>query len=192
MSLTTYAELKTAVTSWLDVPVATFTNQIDDLVTVAETRIFRETRTKDTEQSFSTSIGSGVVALASDYLEMKSARLNTQPSQSLERRSAEWIYSQYPARSAGGRPRFFGPYPDSGYTVAGVYYKRLPALSSGVHALFTNNPDLYLFACLAEAELLIGRDERIKVWEAKYQNILAAANGLDNREDSSGSVLRVR
>lgn len=201
MALATYANLKTAITSWLDVPVATFTSQIDDLVTIAEARIFREARTKDNEQSFTTSIGSGVMSLASDYVEMKSIRVDATPVTQLERRSNEWIYSGYPNRSPEGVPRFFaregaalifGPYPDSNYTLKGVYYKQLGALSGTLHALFTNNPDLYLFACLAESELLIGRDERIKIWEAKYQTILANVNGLDNREDSSGSVLRIR
>tara|TARA_R110000868_G_scaffold19561_5_gene84214 strand:- start:564 stop:1169 length:606 start_codon:yes stop_codon:yes gene_type:complete len=201
MSITTYAELKTAVTSWLDVPTSTFTNQIDDLVTIAESRIFREARTKDTEASISTALSSGVYALPSDYLEMKFAYINSSPISSLERRSAEWIYTEYPLRTSSGIPKFFarestnlifGPYPDSDYTLKGVYYKKLTALSSGVQALFTNNPDLYLFATLAESEILIGRDDRIKLWEMKYQKILSDVNGLDRKENSSGSVLRMR
>lgn len=201
MAITTYSELKTAVTSWLDVPAATFTSQIDDLVTLAESRIFRETRTKDTEATISTALSSGVYALPSDYLEMKFAYINSSPISSLERRSPEWIYTEYPLRTSSGIPKFFarestnlifGPYPDSSYTLKGVYYKKLAALSTGVHALFTNNPDLYLFGTLAESELLIGRDERIKLWEAKYQKILSDVNGLDRRENSSGSILRIR
>lgn len=201
MALTTYTELKTAVSAWMDITAADISGQIDDLVTIAEARIFRETRTKNTEAVLSGTITAGVVAVPSDYLELKFAYLTTSPSTSLERRSAEWIYSQYPTRSASGIPKtiareagnfIFGPYADSGYTLAGVYYKKLAALSTTDHALFTNNPDLYLFACLAESEILIGRDSRIQIWEAKYQKILADVNGLDNREDVSGGSIRMR
>lgn len=201
MSITTYAELKTAIVSWLDVPTATFTSTIDDLVTVGENRIFREARTRDMENALSSTISGGVIALPTGYVELKYAYLNTSPVCALERRSAEWIYKNYPQRSADRRPKFiaregtnfiFGPYPDSGYSVAGIYYKRLTALSSSVNALFSANPDLYLFACLSESEPLIGRDARIPLWEAKFQKTLSEVNGEDESEDHSGSALQMR
>ena len=201
MALTTYAELKTAVAAWMDVTSATLTSTIDDLITVAEARIFREARTRDTEATLSGTITSGVVAVPADYIELKFAYLNTSPSQILERRNAEWIYSQYPTRSSSGKPKYisrqsgnfiFGPYPDSGYTLAGVYYKKLAALSTTAHALFTNNPDLYLFGCLAESEILIGRDARLPIWRAKYAEILSDVNGVAKAEESSGGSIRMR
>ncbi len=201
MAINTYATLKTSVTSWLDVTVTSLSTMIDDLVTIAEARIFRETRTRDTEATLTGTISSGVIAVPSDYVALKFARLTTSPSTILERRSAQWLYAAYPQRSSEGKPLviaregsnfIFGPYSDSGYTLAGTYYKKLAALSSTNHALFTNNPDLYLFACLAESEIVIGRDSRIAIWEAKYQKILADVNGVDKAEDSSGSTLRMR
>ena len=201
MAITTYAELKTAVTSWLDIATADLSSIVDDLVTVAEKRIFRECRTRDMEDTFSTAISSGTIALPTGYVELKYARVDGTPSQPLERRSAEALYEMYPNRSSDGKPKFiaregstfiFGPYPDSGYTVKGVYYKRLTVVSSSANALFTSNPDLYLFACLAESEIVIGRDSRIAIWEAKYNKILADVNGEDRREQASGSTLRMR
>lgn len=176
-------------------------NTIDDLVTIAENRIFREAHTKDTEASLSTAISNGVIAVPADYMSLKFAYIDGTPVRALERRSAEWIYANYGTRSGGGLPKciardagnfVFGPYPDSGYTVKGVYYKRLAALSTGVHALFTNNPDLYLFACLAESNILIGLDSRLQIWEAKYQKILNDVNGYDRAEGASGSSLQMR
>ena len=207
MAITTYAELKTAVARWTggsDVSTATtmgIPNTIDDLVTIAEARIFREARTKDTEASIDTAMTAGVVAIPSDYIALKFAYVDGSPVQTLERRSAEWIYTTYPTRTAVGKPLYigrdssnfiFGPYPDSGYTLKGVYYKKLPALSSGVHALFTNNPDLYLFACLAESNILVAMDERIAMWEAKYNKILGDVNGIDRTEGAAGSSLQMR
>lgn len=207
MAITTYAELKTACARWLgNSDEATprsmgMDSLIDDLVTIGEARIFRETKTKDTEASIDTAISSGVISVPSDYLSLKYAYIDGTPVQTLERRSAQWLYSQYPTRSASSKPKFiarettsfiFGPYPDSAYTVKGVYYKKLGALSSTAHALFTNNPDLYLFACLAESTILIGRDDRIPVWEAKYQKILSDVNGYARAEDASGSPIAMR
>lgn len=201
MAITTYAELKTAIVSWMDIATADLTSIIDDLVTVAEKRIFREARTRDMEAALSGTISSGAVALPADYVELKTAYIDRSPTQWLERRATQWIYEEYPMRSSSGLPKFisregtnfiFGPYPDSAYSVKGIYYKRLAALSSGVHALFTNNPDMYLFACLAESEIVIGRDKRIPVWEGKYNKILADVNGEDRREQASGSPLRMR
>lgn len=207
MALATYADLKLATARWVggsDASDATslgFTSTIDDLITIAESRIFREARTKDTEASINTAMTNGVVAVPSDYITMKFAYVDGTPVQTLERRSPEWIYSTFGTRTSVGKPEFFsrqmtnfifGPYPDSGYTMIGVYYKRLPALSSAPHALYTNNPDLYLFCCLAESAIIIGADKRIQLWEQKYQQILSQVNGYDKAEGWSGSALQMR
>ena len=208
MSITTYAELKTAVGRWVgasDDATATslgITSTIDDLVTIAEKRILREVRSKDTETAISSVISSGVIAVPSDYVAIKYLYLNTTPAQFLEPRSPVWIYENYPYRSSEDQPKFFarettnfifGPYPDSTYTVKGVYYKTpATALSAGVYDLFTNNPDLYLFGCLAEAEILIGKDARIPLWEAKYKKILSDVNGLNMSAELGSGSLRMR
>ena len=198
-----YTSFRTTVATWLDIGVSDVSASLTgDLITVAEDRIFREARTRDMETSISTSIASGLIAVPSGYVAMKFLYANTSPVQRLERRSAEWIYDNYPTRSADGIPVYFardatnfifGPFPDSAYTVNGVYYKKLAAITGvALNALFVTNPYLYLFACLAEAETLIGRDERIPIWEAKYGKILASVNGMDKAEDQSGSALQMR
>jgi len=85
MALTTYAELKTAVARWTgQSDNATATNlgmgsTIDDLVTIAETRILREAKTKDNEASISTSLASGVLSVPSDYVAHKLLYVNSNP-----------------------------------------------------------------------------------------------------------------
>ena len=202
MSLANYTALGAAVTSWMDITATDLTNQIADVITLAESRIFRESRTRDTETALGTAIAAGVIAVPSDYIALKDAYIQTNPIQQLERRSAEFVLTKYPQRSGDGIPKviarrgnsfIFGPYADSGYTVNAIYYKRLSPLSgANNHALFANNPDLYLFGCLAESEIIIGRDKRIPVWESKYQRILMDVNGLDAAEGVSGSTPRMR
>ncbi len=207
MSFASYTSFGNSVASWLlDDNNATMTSvgvsMMTDLITVAETRLFREVRTIDMETALSLSITAGMAATPADYVDTKFSYVTTSPAQFLERRNVEWIYENYPNRGAEGIPKFFarqgtnfifGPYPDSTYTINGVYYKRLTAISgAALNALFTNNPDLYLFATLAEGVMVIGQDPRLQVWEAKYKNILMQVNGQDTKEAGSGSSLQMR
>lgn len=207
MSFGSYTSFGTSLATWLmNSNAATVTDvgvtMVSDLITIGENRLFREARTRDMEVSMSTAIGTGVVAVPSGYVSMKNARIDTSPASRLERRDVDWIYTQYPTRGAEGIPKYFaregtnfifGPYPDSAYTFTCIYYKHLTAISgAALNALFTAAPDLYLFACLAEGDMVIGRDARIQVWEAKYQNILAKVNGEEREEQQSGSNLQMR
>ena len=208
MAITTYAELKDAVGRFIggsdDATAGTLgiTSTIDDLITLGEARILREVRTKDNESSYSGTIGaSGVLSVPSNYMGIKYLRLDTNPAEFLEARPPQWIYTQYPTRSAEGRPLYiareatnfiFGPFPDSTYLVKGVLYIKAGTLSSSVYDLFTNNPDLYLFGCLAEAAVVIGPDTRIPIWEAKYQRILTDLNGMSQMAEYAGGPLRMR
>lgn len=199
--ITDYASLKTGVAAWLDVGTSDISSQIDDLIMVGEKRIFREVRNRDMETAWSATLSNGTVALPNGYVALKNARIVTTPVVELERRSAEWIYANYGFRSSSGVPKYigrdgsnfvFGPYPDSAYSIAGVYYSTLNAISSTINALFTANPDIYLMAALAEAEPLLGRDPRVALWNAKYGEILSQINGIDKTEDQSGSALQMR
>ncbi len=207
MSFSSYTNFGASLCQWLlDDNAASMTSlgvsMVTDLITVGENRLFREARTRDMEVAMSTAVSSGVVAVPTGYVSMKHAYIDTAPVQRLERRTAEWIYNHYPTRSAEAKPQFFardatnfifGPYPDSAYTFKCVYYKHLTAISgAALNALFTANPDLYLLACLAEGEMIIGRDPRIAIWERKYQNILAGVNGEDLADGQSGSNLQMR
>ena len=201
MSFASYTDFGTSLAGWLlDDNNATITDvgvsQVADLITVGETRIFREARCQAMETAFSDSITAGMLTLPASYLALKTAYIDAAPQVSLERRPAEWIRITYPQSTTSGIPQFiarygqnfvFGPYPDSGYTVNGIYYKQPTAISgASLNGLFTQNPDLYLFACLAEATIINGRDARVPLWEAKYAKILADVNGMDKAEDASG------
>lgn len=199
MAITTYAELQTAVANWIH--RSDLTTYIPDFITLGETRIMREVRTKDMETALSDTISSGVISLPTGYLELKSAYLNTAPTTILKRQTVEFIYQKYPTRTVGGRPAYiaregssliFGPYPDSDYTVQGIYYQNIGPVSSSAHALFTNNPDLYLWAALAETEPFLKNDPRVQLWEQKYMNAKNLVNGLDDRENASGSVPQMK
>lgn len=198
MSINSFSTLKTAVNNWLN--RTDLSDYVNDFIMLGEARIYRELRIKAMETALSDTISSGVVAVPSDYLELKHAYINSSPTQPLQRKTAEWIYQKYPTRSADSVPKFiardgdnfiFGPYPDSGYTLKGIYYAKLTALSTSNETnWFTSNaPDLLLWAALAEAEPFIGNDERAMLWETKYQQAKNAVESQDEKERHSGSVL---
>ena len=192
----TYAELKTAVANWLH--RADLTNYVDDLILMGEKYVFRHARTRDMETSLSVVMSSGAAAIPTDFVELKHARIDGSPTTSLQPKSADWIMLRYPLRSAESKPKFigvdgsnfiFGPYPDSDYTVKGTYYKRLSAVSVSANALFLANPDLYLFAALAEAAPFLKGDARVPLWEGKRDRILSDVNGEDQNARYSGGPL---
>jgi hypothetical protein len=200
MSLNSYTTIKTAVGTWLD--RSDLAGVIPDLVCLGEARIYRDLRIAAMETAISTAITAGVVAVPSGYIEMKHLYVDGAPVQKLQRKTAEWIYTNYPTRSSDSKPLFFareggdfifGPYSDSTYTVKGSYYKRLDALSASneTNWFTANAPELVLFAALSEAEPYLGNDPRAILWKAKYDDVKNAVQQQDNNEEFSGSILQV-
>jgi hypothetical protein len=199
MAITSYATLLTEAAGWLHRGTSLDT-VLPGLVQFAEARIYRDLRIRAMETALSGTIAAGVLAVPSGYIELKHARIDGSSGNRLTRKDAEWIYANYPTRSADSQPKFiaregesfiFGPYPDTGYTVKGSYYKRLPALSASntTNWFITDAPELLLFATLCEAEPYLVNDPRIALWEKKYQQIKDRIQLADEQEEFSGSPL---
>lgn len=201
MAITNYSELQAAVENWL--ARDDLTSYVPDFITLAEARIYREMKVRQMETALSDTISSGVIAVPSGYTMMKFAYVDGSPVKALERFDLERLYQEYPTRSADGKPAafareatnfIFGPYPDSDYTIKGIYYKKLDPLSGANPSnwLITDAPDLILFASLAEAKPFIKDDQRISLWEGKYANAKSEIENQDRGEDFSGSVMSPR
>lgn len=199
MSISTYAELQTAVGNWLH--RSDLTSIVPDLIRLGELRLFRVVRARSMETALSSAISSGVVAVPADYLDLKFAYLDGSPASKLTRGSASQLYEKYPTRTADSRPVMvaregsnfiFGPYPDSSYTMKGIYYGKPTSIQSAANALFVACPDLYLFAALCEAAPYLKDDARVVLWEQKFSQIVKDANQESSDEDSSGGGLTVQ
>lgn len=199
MAITTYAELQTAVGNWLH--RGDLTSIIPDLIRLGELRIFREVRCRVMETALNSTIASGVVAVPSDYLDLKFAYVDATPTSPLQRVAVSQIYEHYPNRSASGKPVMigregsnfiFGPYPDSTYTIKGIYYAEPTSVQTSANALFVANPDLYLFAALCEAVPYLKNDDRTVLWEQKYLSVKSQIENEDAQEYGSGGGLTVR
>lgn len=200
MSISSYSDMQALIERRLK--RTDLDSYIPDYIRLGEARIYRELRVRQMETALNSTIASGVIAVPTGYLEFKNVYVDGTPIQRLERKTAEWMYFNYPTRNSDGKPCFiaregsnfiFGPYPDSTYTIKGIYYKKLDALSDSNTSnwLITDCPDLLMYAALIEAQIDIHGDERIGLWEQKYQETKQQVIRADKLEETSGSVLSV-
>lgn len=198
MSISSYAELQTAAGNWLH--RSDLTSILPDLILLGEERIAREVRAPEMETALSAAISSGVLAVPTGFLAFKNVYIDGSPIYPLQPKSLDWLHHEFSLRSSDAKPRFiarnggnfeFGPYPNSDYTVKGTYYAKPTSVASSWNALATAYPDLYLLATLAEAAPYAQDDDRIAVWEGKYQAIRDDINRVAKEGEFSGSPLSV-
>ena len=202
MAISTYAELKTAVASWLNRD--DLTANIPDFITLCEARLNRVLRTRAMEGLYtaSTIAGQRDYNLPASYLQMRALRLNTSPLTVLEYVSPE-IMDRVWAGSSGGKPvaytikaneLFLGPSPGAVYTMEMDYYRKFDSLSTIIttNAMVTDNPDVYLYGSLLEAEPFIKNDSRIQVWGTSFYKAITDIQDHDSKDRHSGSEMRIR
>jgi hypothetical protein len=194
----TYTDLASALPQWLDVGTDNVSAVLPQIIENGEKRIFREIRVPEMETSLSATIASGVITVPSDYVELRFAYVDGNPTQYLQMVPVSYIYDRYPTRGSSGKPIvmardgsnfIFGPYPDSDYTIKGTYFKRpVEIADTTTPLLISKYSDLYLFASLIETEPLLGRNERMALWEAKYRMVKEAVNGEGSKSRLAGNL----
>jgi hypothetical protein len=201
MAISTYTELKTAVANWLDRD--DLTDRIPEFIALAEARMNRVLRLRMMEAKYTAStVGAQRnYALPTGYLQMRNFQLNTSPITTLSYVSPE-IFDRLWGGSTGGTPQFYtilaneiqlGPIPASVQTMEMLFYKKITALSGTnlTEQMLTNNPDIYLYGALLEAEPFIMNDERVSLWALGFEKAVASLQEQDNKDRHSGSALRV-
>ena len=201
MAIGTYAELQTAVANWLDRD--DLTDRIPEFIALAEARMNRVLRIRLMEAKYtaSTAAAQRNYALPASYIQMRNFQINTSPITPLQYVTPE-IYDRLWGGSTDGTPQFYtivagevqlGPLPASVLTMEMLFYKKITALSGSntTEAMLTDNPDIYLYGALMEAEPFIMNDERVGLWAQGLQQAIANLQEQDNKDRHSGSALRV-
>lgn len=194
MSVTTYAELKSAIASWAN--RTDLTTQLDDFVTLAEAKINRRLRVNEMETALAeTAIASDVVARPAGMVAIKAIWVTGANQRTLEQKTLEYIVRQ---PSSSSTPQFYAWsaanlhfYPSSG-SVAAVYYTKVPALSAGVNWLLTACPDLYLWASLEQAAIFLRDTEALGIMGGKADSLIEELNGRSVANQISGGPLVAR
>ena len=201
MAIGTYAELQTAVANWLDRD--DLTDRIPEFIALAEARMNRVLRIRLMEAKYtaSTVAAQRNYALPASYIQMRNFQINTSPITPLQYVTPE-IYDRLWGGSTDGTPQFYtivagevqlGPLPASVLTMEMLFYKKISALSvtNTTEAMLTDNPDIYLYGALMEAEPFIMNDERVGLWAQGLQQAISDLQEQDNKDRHSGSALRV-
>ena len=202
MAIGTFAELKTAAANWLD--RSDLTDRIPEFIVLAEARFNRILRIRDMETvstAISTTAGTREYSLPTGFVQMKEFHLTTDPITPLAYITPEMM-SRLQAGSTKAKPKVFtiiadnvrlGPNPDAVYTTSMLYYKTFTALSGSntTSEMLTNNPDVYLYGTLLEAEPFIMNDARVQLWATAFRQAVEDIQNQDNKDRHSGSELRV-
>ena len=206
MAIGTYAELQTAVANWLDRD--DLTDRIPEFIALAEAKMNRVLRISLME-NVSTAIimagGTRDYSLPTGFTGMKEFHLTTSPITPLSYITPEMMNRMW-AGSNAGRPQAFtlfsdagtrkikiGPSPDSAYTTSMLFLKKIDNLSvsNPTETMLTENPDVYLYGALLEAEPFLMNDARVQLWGTMLQQVAKDLQDRDIFDRHSGSALRV-
>jgi len=204
MALANYTDLQSSITGWLRRDGDTsLVATAPDLITLAEAQFNRDIRHRRMETSTTLTLtgGSNTVALPTDYIETRTAIVQSSPKQVMTFVTPSQLAINWASGTSGipteytiiGTNMKVGKTPDTGYSLELTYYQQIPDLASNTtNWLLTNHPDMYLYGSLLQAAPYLGDDERVPVWGAYYER---AREGLKNdasRSAFSGGPLYTR
>lgn len=187
MAITTNAQLKTAIASWL--ARSDLTDNLQDFVTLFEAWANRNLRVRQMETLSTITTTDGSTNLPDDYLAWRKLIWNASTEAAMEYVAPEMFHRFYPS-SDDGTPRFFTiegstlktrPVDDSTGFVLN-YYAKLDGLSadSDTNWLLDEHPDLYLAGSLVEANAFLLNPDHASLWAGKRDTIAEEIRRLSN------------
>lgn len=203
MTITTYAELQTAIGNWLD--RTDLTDRAPEFIALAEAGINRDVDHWRGEKRATATIDARFSAVPTDYLRPIRFQISAteRPLEPIsvqdmhQRRAFDDNASGIPAYYAvvGGEFEFF-PSPNSSYTGTLYYRAKVPALSNANTSnwVLANAPDVYLYGSLVHSAPFLVEDERVAMWGALYSQAVQRfnADGDDGRFGGAGKRKRIR
>ena len=201
MAFDTYQDLQDNIRNWLNKENSDTLARIPDFIRLGEIRIFRKLRSRYNEARLvypSGGTNPQGITLPDDYRETKYLLWD---GRQLTRKSDQWFFSRDPtetqqtpvyyARTQQNLVEFWYP-PDEDAEVVLAYYQTQGPISDAViPELYTEFPDLYLWASLLEAEPYLKHKELGSFWIARYEEAYQALVDEDDGEEYSGSTTEV-
>lgn len=202
MSISTYAELKSAIADWLN--RSDLTSVIPTFVSMAEADLNRTVRHWRMEKRSTAEADGQYLDLPNDWIENIRVKTTDGGTAALELISqADLAERRQAGNDTAGVPAFycitggqleFYPTPSATYDVEIVYYAQLDALSADGddNWLLTSHPDAYLYSALTHAAPYLDDDARTQVWASLAQKAVAAINLENDKARFSGTGLRMK
>ena len=202
MAITTYAELQSNVTDFLnrddlDAKAPTF-------ISLAESNLSRDIRHWRQEKRSTAEIDTQYSAIPADFLEAVRFYITSGDTRPLELISqAEMLDRKYNNLNTSGQPAYYAitageievyPVPDGTYTAELYYMANLPALSDSNTSnwLLQYYPDAYLYGSLVHSAPYLKDDARLQVWAALYQSAIDGINAESEKSKFGGSGRRMK
>ena len=202
MAITTYAELQSAITDFLnrddlDAKAPTF-------ISLAESNLSRDIRHWRQEKRSTAEIDTQYSAIPADFLEAVRFYITSGDTRPLELISqAEMLDRKYNNLNTSGQPAYYAitageievyPVPDGTYTAELYYMANLPALSDSNTSnwLLQYYPDAYLYGSLIHSAPYFKDDARLQVWAALYQSAIDGINAESEKSKFGGSGRRMK
>lgn len=203
MSFSTYTALQSSVADWLN--RTDLTAQIPDFISLAEAEMKRRLRRTSTRttlaiSSESTTLPSDVAEFRSIYLESGSPNLDAPirivtPEMFAETRARHQAVAGRPSDAMVlGGTLYVAPSPDQSYTARIIYFTSLTPLSASVatNAVLSEAPDAYLFGALLQAAPFLEHDDRIPIWQGRFDKAIDQLNYVRESEEYHASIKDVR
>jgi hypothetical protein len=201
-----YNSLAQAIQDWF--ARSDIAGYVDYFIQKAEQKIYRDIfamnrgqGVRAIEASLSGTIADdGTLALPTGYLGLKYALVSASGQTfELQRRNAEFIYTQYPDRTADSVPAYiardgsnfvFGPFPDAEYAISGIYWMQSGQLTkvNNVTWMVETIPTILLAACNGAVARFLADTQRMQLWDAEYVSEMQDFLDADRAEEQSGSA----
>lgn len=170
---------------------------LQQLISVGEERVYAEVRCRHNEKAFTgLNVTNNEAPIPADYESLAVMHFGGKP---LDPVSEEWLRDYLDSQPTGdarhvaeaGAAFMFGPAVSDGTAVQGRYHFRYPALNQAnfaTNALVNAEPNLFIYATLAESAPFFGMTDRLPLWEAKYAAIRDRLNTKKERAAAGGRI----
>lgn len=200
MALANYGELKTEIANFLNRD--DLTSSIPSFIAMAEASIGRDLRHWRQQRRVTAPLDERFEEVPTDFIEMVNLYLSD--GTEVEFASlAEIARTKILSNDQAGKPKLFTfnsgqiefiPQPDQQYTMAMVYFARIPALTADDDTswLLTYHPDVYLYGSLIHSAPFLQEDARIATWAQLYSAAISNLNTESDRGRFAGGSLVMR
>jgi len=200
-AFTSYANLKTNIADYL--ARTDLTDKIPMFISLAEKRLNRDLRLRQTLQQSTYTMSSGYeVPTPADFLELKDIHLQGNPPITLTFQTVSQFYRDAAVNTQGQPIKYtliadnfvLAPQP-TGSSVVNMTYYKIPQVLSDTNP--SNEyldvcPDLILYASLAESAPFLMDDPRLATWQALYAEGLASITKSDEQSEFPAQPLAVQ
>jgi hypothetical protein len=185
--------LKDSLTAWINEPDVAV--RAPDFIVLAEAQINRRISHPQFVNIVSLTTSTDRVALPTDFLAVKSLRIDGAPRPKLDYVTPDMYADRF---GDNGTPErytlaagyiLFDPMPSSATTMTLYYARQVDALAlNGDNWLLDNYPDLYLYGALAQAAPYLEDEKRGAVWAALFENAMTEVNRDGQRQALGGTL----